>query len=339
MNTQVETVHARWRLEDPVAYRWIEALASLATADHILTTNNIFDIDALDVQDDLFPIDAADTRTAPLTIVGSAAKSIWQPATAGQVIGIPKPKRQTVTLQHHPLMSVNAPKPTPQGWRVSITRAAARQVAAYCLGRPSCEWSAVALVDTYWSRTSTASYVIRELFFCDAGQDAGAHSRIPAEWEMKLIDRLLKENRDDDIPRLIGHVHSHNSMGAFWSQQDVLMCGQRLDDMSAASNRQNGLVVSVVVANDLSARARMDWFLRREGQLVYGTFDPVPLTLAPPRLIAVKDVQNARTSLAAAPYYSANEWPPAYGSGFTSWEEDLEVESWYDRNRRSGMMP
>lgn len=288
----IESTLQRWFEENPAAYSWIEASASLTTAEFLASRHDLV-LQPECVQDELYPILSSPTGpTSHLSAMGSV-----RPTTTVHTYIQPAPIKlqpRIVDIQRHPLLDIKETTPPP-GWGISATKGVARQIAAYCLGRPSLEWSALALIDTYW-RTNTAKYVVRELFFCDDGRDSGGHSRISAAWEMKLKDKLLIANREADIPKLIGHVHSHNSMGAFWSPQDVLMCGQRLDDMSASGNQSAGLAVSIVVDNNLNSRGRMDWFNRENGKLLYNTFDPVPTTLAPPKLVAVQDVLKSRNS-------------------------------------------
>lgn len=307
----------RWREEHPLAYQLLRREGALQAAVYIKQEFSPFDaepddegvfdyapppfdlMDEEDIVDAVFPLDD-DLYTETFQVLTGKGQAqqrakvtpiarVWQPTQ--KALPKPGPKVRVVQEQaNHPILAVKA-RPSPDGWKFVVPKTLAATLAGWYAGRPHTEWSALCTVDVHWTRSGTGVFVFKEAFFCDAGRDTGGHSTVPHDWEAKLINRLLDENREDDVPKLFGHVHSHNTMGAFWSTQDDLMVGQRLDDMAANRARTQGIAVSLVIGTDLTIRGRLDWFKRGDdGALTYHTWDPVPVAIKFPDMVPLKEV-------------------------------------------------
>lgn len=254
----------------------------------------------------------------------------------------PKPVEPPAHFKPHVLEKVK-PAPAPPGWEIIVPKALATRLLGWYWGRPSCEWSALATVKVVIpgerSRKVQAAlaaeahdpihpkvprkFIFEDAFFCDQGQDSGALSVIPADWEMKLVDKLLAADRDADVAKLLGHIHSHNSMsvsmtGAGFSGQDDRMVGTRLDEQSAMQNRQGGYCVSLVLGRDgdsVGIHGRYDVWHRLPGPEEnahelwrwFNTYDPIPVRVAWPDTMSVADWRTSYRSDTPTTY----RWSPS----------------------------
>lgn len=260
----------------------------------------------------------------------------WMPhrklLTAGQPTKVwtpPAPKHNVVTTNPpHPLQQVRS-SPVPAGYFVAIRPEVAAQIAAWWVGRPSTEWSARAVIHgAYYGKPDEQGRfpwrgIITRIFRNDdlhpdangtIHRDSGGGTTMLAEWEAGIIQQLLQEGKPKDLEGLRCHIHSHNSMGAFWSTTDERMRGACLDEQAAIGSVQSGWHCSLVIGNSLALRCALDgWQRKPDGTMDYWIYDQVPVKVKWEGVaVPLQEVLDVRKSLSATPVAYAGR--PAQGA-------------------------
>jgi proteasome lid subunit RPN8/RPN11 len=95
---------------------------------------------------------------------------------------------------------------------------------------------------------------VEDLIVFKQNVSSGEAENEPAD-VAKFITWCIKNGKEDLLPKIIGHFHSHNTMGCFWSQDD-------LDGMKLMGNTMRH-VLSVVASkqdNIFNIKCRLDYF-------------------------------------------------------------------------------